>query len=171
MHLTQVRQRRPASVLADVVTDFMAGKPINREATIGAVEEMFAQWAQNIGAGYRPDIRPGETESSAHRRAQAGQSSHPWWQGFDPWSGQGPAGRPDPHRPPPPPVDPEEARQAVACAAARRVMGFTDKEKLDEDMIKRRHRELSKRYHPDRGGSTEKMAAVNNAADVLRASL
>lgn len=169
MLINVAQQRRPVSILAEAMADFLSGKPINKEATIGAAEEAFAQWTQNLGAQYRPDIRAGESESSAHRRAQPGPSSFPWWEGAGIFGGQ--PGQPQQARRQAPRVDPEQQRIAAAELEARRVMGFAESERLDEDTIKRRHRELSKRYHPDRGGSTEKMAVVNNAADVLRQSL
>ena len=72
---------------------------------------------------------------------------------------------------PPPPPDPEIERQR-AILAARQVMGFAATEPLDENKIKDRKRQLAKRYHPDlQGGSAQKMALVNDAADVLLAAL
>lgn len=69
-------------------------------------------------------------------------------------------------RPPPPPPDPRvELRERVL--AARRVMGFAAKEPLTEEGIKKRHRTLAKRHHPDLGGSPAKMAMINDATDVL----
>lgn len=35
-------------------------------------------------------------------------------------------------------------------------------------VVKRWHREMVMRFHPDRGGSTEAMAAINHASDRLR---
>jgi len=57
------------------------------------------------------------------------------------------------------------------CIGARAVLGFTPQEPLTADMIKRRHRDLVRRHHPDRGGSTQRMAEVNAAVDVLLASM
>ncbi|SMC10085.1 J domain-containing protein [Nitratiruptor tergarcus] len=34
--------------------------------------------------------------------------------------------------------------------------------------IKERYRELSKRYHPDRGDESEKMAQINHAYEILK---
>jgi len=65
--------------------------------------------------------------------------------------------------PPPPPLDPR--------IAARAVLGFNPGEPLTADVIKRRHRDLVRRHHPDRGGSTQRMAEVNAAVDVLLASM
>jgi hypothetical protein len=94
---------------------------------------------------------------------------------FGQWSEQRSAqipGRPAEwtYRPPgrrPQPEDPDVEVQRVA----RSVMGFTDKETLTVEQVKDRKRVLAKRHHPDRGGSVEMMARINDAADVLLASL
>lgn len=74
----------------------------------------------------------------------------------------------------PPPVDPEQARRAhearqaaLAKAKALATMRFPTGAKPTPEEIKDRKRELAKLYHPDRGGSTAAMAAINDAADVL----
>lgn len=51
--------------------------------------------------------------------------------------------------------------------AARRVMGFPPTGRLTEQTIKERKRTLAMKHHPDRGGSVQAMAAINDAADVL----
>ena len=51
-------------------------------------------------------------------------------------------------------------------------MGFAPNDRLTESLIKERKRRLAKKYHPDiKGGSVHRMAAVNDAADVLMAAL
>jgi hypothetical protein len=52
-------------------------------------------------------------------------------------------------------------------AAARGVMGFAPREPLTEKKIKDRKRMLAMQHHPDRGGTPQRMAAINDAADVL----
>jgi hypothetical protein len=144
--------------------DWLQGNPINREATIGAAESFLGQWAGVLGGEYRPDVVSGASEDSVHRRARSG-ASRPWnWN--IPHSHQAPQQQ----QQPPPPPDPDHAeRQRVM--AARRVMGFTPNEVLDHDMIKRRHRALLKRHHPDHGGSNDRMAVINSARDTLLESL
>lgn len=52
------------------------------------------------------------------------------------------------------------------------VLGFDSDEKLTAQMIKDRKRRLAEAFHPDRpGGSTRQMQKVNQAAEVLIASL
>ncbi len=72
-------------------------------------------------------------------------------------------------RPPPPrrPVD-----DAVTKAErARLVLGFAHGQKVTVDELKKRHRELARKHHPDRGGSVAKMQEVNAAVDQLMATL
>ena len=39
---------------------------------------------------------------------------------------------------------------------------------ISQKELKERYRELSKRYHPDRGGSHEEMAQINRAYKILQ---
>ncbi len=66
---------------------------------------------------------------------------------------------------PPPTKDPAIERDA------RRELGFGPSDPLTEDVIKERRRLLARRHHPDRGGSVKKMQEINDATDVLLASL
>ncbi|HEY4266703.1 MAG TPA: J domain-containing protein [Galbitalea sp.] len=68
-----------------------------------------------------------------------------------------------PPPPKPPPRDPLEQKRKEA----RVVLGFAPNDELDAQRIRRRHRELAMRHHPDRGGSVAKMAKINAAVDVL----
>lgn len=153
------RPRSPVDVITESFVNFLSGKPVNREATIGAAENLYDQW-RGMGADYRPDVGAGESESSAHRRARNGQQQQQSW--ADAFGGQRQA-RPQ--------VNPEEEALARARAAARQVMGFAAGQVLSGDDIRDRKRSLAKKHHPDRGGSAQKMAAVNDAADVLMAEL
>lgn len=151
------RPKAPARVLLDSLGDWLQGNSINRDATIGAAEAFLNQWIAGIGGHYRPDIG-GVSENGAHRRAQSG-AARPWN-----WNIPHAGTRQPPQR------DPDEQLQH-ARSAARQVMGFMPREVLDADTIKTRHRELLKKHHPDRGGSTQKMATINAARDVLMAEL
>lgn len=154
------RPRSPTAVIADAINNLLAGKPINVEATIGAAENVFQQWAMGGGmaAGYHPSVRAGESENAAHRRAQAGHAQEPppfWWQA------QGPGPRP---------AAPDPKEQALR--QARQVLGFGPNEAPTEIEIKARKKQLARRYHPDYpGGSAAKMAKINGAADLLLESL
>ena len=157
------RPRPPGEVLAGTFVDLLSGRPINREQTLGAIQDFAAQWSGAIGGGYRPDVTPGETEGSVHRRGQPG-SQRPWW-----WNIPHAGSRPSGTAPPPPPT-PEDV-ELQKRRAARQVFGFKETARLTESLIKERHRELVRRHHPDRGGSTARMAVINDARDILMASL
>lgn len=152
------RPRSPVEIIADAAVNFLQGKPVNRDATIGAVEDIASQWA-GMGADYRPDMFGDARESQAHRRAQAGGGATPWWVDQ--------VNRARAQAQPPQPPDPRLAERI----AARQTMGFAPGDQLTEDVIKDRKKMLARKYHPDRGGSVERMSAINAAADTLLASL
>lgn len=56
-----------------------------------------------------------------------------------------------------------QSASRVTVAAWRRELGFAIDEPVTVEAVKARYRELAKQHHPDRGGSTEKMAAINAA--------
>lgn len=71
----------------------------------------------------------------------------------------------------PPRVDPAVVEAKRRFMAAKRTMGFPDSQQITADDVRERRKELAKKLHPDRpGGSVEKMAAVNAAADELLAA-
>lgn len=156
------RPRSATEVLAEATVNLLQGKPINSEATIGAMSAVINQWATGLGADYRPDVGVGEREDAAHRRARPGPP--PWWDG-----GQRAA----------PPTDAPPGSHRAMLLAARRVMGFTASERLDEDTIKARRNELAKKFHPDRAGRDEakakamtaRMSAINRSAGILLGEL
>jgi hypothetical protein len=51
--------------------------------------------------------------------------------------------------------------------AALSVFGFSEHDLLTMAHIKRRHRELSRKYHPDLQGEAHHMQNLNNAASIL----
>jgi len=51
--------------------------------------------------------------------------------------------------------------------AALAVFGFTEYDLLTMSQVKRRQRELSRKYHPDLQGDTSRMQALNSAAAIL----
>lgn len=154
--------RSPTQVIADAMVNFLQGKPVNRDATIGAVEDIANQWA-GMGGDYRPDMFGGAGEDQTHRRAQAGASG-----GTPRWADWHNGGfRPDPRRAAPPRQDPKVAERL----AARQTMGFQPADVLTEDVVKDRKKLLARKHHPDRGGSVERMSAINAAADVLLEAL
>ena len=55
--------------------------------------------------------------------------------------------------------------------AALTVFGFSERDQLTMAQIKSRHRELSRRYHPDLKGEAHHMQDLNSAAAVLMSYL
>jgi exopolyphosphatase/pppGpp-phosphohydrolase len=51
------------------------------------------------------------------------------------------------------------------------VFGFSEHDQLTLAHIKRRHRELSKKHHPDLQGQEDRMQNVNTAASILMSYL
>jgi len=158
-----LRPRRPGEVLAETLVDFLQGRPINRDATIGAFDQIINQWVTGLGADYHPDVTQGEAEDAAHRRAARARNGRgqgiPWW---SPGTARG-------HRDAP--QDPREREQQQRERTARRILGFRPDQALDERMVKDAKKRLARAHHSDLGGSDDRMAAINAAADVLLASL
>lgn len=69
-------------------------------------------------------------------------------------------------RPPPPP----RARKPSG-PDPRVVLGFAAGQRLTADIVKKRHRDLARKHHPDRGGSVAKMQEINAAVDAIMATL
>jgi hypothetical protein len=142
--------------VSDLVSDFLAGKRINQEELLGVAQDVAQQWSGGVGGQYRPPIDPrGRTDHQQRTRADDA-----WW---SPRPGQGSAqsARQD--------QDPDHEQRRVARLRARKVLGFDAKQTLTADEVKQRKRDLAKRNHPDQGGSTTRMATINDAADVLLA--
>ena len=55
--------------------------------------------------------------------------------------------------------------------AALTVFGFSEHDQLTMAQVKRRHRELSKKYHPDLQGDAHHMQNLNSASSLLMAYL
>jgi hypothetical protein len=71
-------------------------------------------------------------------------------------------------RPPPPP--PPRTRKPTG-PDPRLVLGFAIGQKVTAAEVKARHRELARRFHPDKGGDVRRMQEVNAAVDQLLATL
>lgn len=146
------RPKSPFEIITGALSNLLSGTPINAEATIGAGISLFEQWKMggSIGAG--------------HFQGQRIQWDPSWIPGS---SGGAARGRPHaPHQPP------QEDPRIEIERKARRILKFGPDDDLTVDLIKDARRRLAKKYHPDvAGGSAAKMAAVNDAADVLIAAL
>ena len=142
----------PMTGLLDHVDRWFAGRTENE-----VVHNLTDVLSAFLGPRLRQQEQDAAREFAAlHRRHQARQGSQR---------------RRRPPPPPPPPrrqVDP--ARRA--SLAARQILGFQPGDSLDKAAVKKRQKDLARRYHPDLpGGSTSKMQKVNSAADVLLANL
>jgi len=51
--------------------------------------------------------------------------------------------------------------------AALAVFGFSERDLLTMSQVKRRQRELSRKYHPDLQGDASRMQVLNSAATIL----
>lgn len=143
--------RRVANVAASIFDDLLSGRPLDRGKVASAINE----FAWTMGGGftdYHPDIDGG---------AQGGDGVDTE---YTPPPGTGWHREEAPRQR----VDPNAIR---AQQNARNTLGFGPSDLLTEDLIKDRRRQLAKRHHPDRGGSITRMQAVNDACDVLMATL
>lgn len=138
--------------LADLVDDFLTGRPFDPNKAGAVLHDFAKSWGIGGGfTGYSPDIDTGQPPPGAR---------------FDP---------PPDFRPPPrwhrEDAPPPEVRPSADVQRARNAMGFGPADPLTEDTINQRRRQLARKHHPDRGGSTERMMVINDAADVLLESL
>lgn len=85
-----------------------------------------------------------------------------------------PRAKPRPSAPPPPPPRARQApppppppRPVRKGPDPRAVLGIPASAQLTRRLIKDRQRALAMKHHPDRGGSTEKMQRINEAAAEL----
>lgn len=165
--------QRVGSLAADFIDDFFAGRPFNVEKAKTAINEAARDWA--MGGGYvnfSPPLEdvpfqpPGsgpEWARDAQRNAQTAQNQRRWW---DPqnWANA--------HEEPADPAAHERQQVLERARQARIVLGFGPRDAITEQILKKRHRELSLKHHPDRpGGNAKRMAEINNAVDALAATL
>jgi hypothetical protein len=139
----------PRDVIASALNNFLQGKPINVEQTVGAAESFFRQWA--MGGSVASGPFPGQMSQDDVDRAVHDDGRH------------APPRRPAAH-------DPELAARAAKLARAKRAFGFGDSHFTAAD-VKERRKKLARKHHPDVGGDAAKMAKVNEYADILLASI
>lgn len=138
--------------------DFILGRPISGDKVASAINE--AAWAMGghlgIGADFFNEPDPDHYDQGVggghfpHQRENERRAPRDREYGV---------------------MDEERAKQA-AVRAAKVELGFAESEPVTLEQIKTRHRELARKYHPDRpGGSVTKMQRVNAAVDVLEKAL
>lgn len=151
---------RPGQSLASILGDVIAGKRVTEDQWRSGLED-FVSVFQRAPADSWIGSRRDATMDAV--RARVGRVMDP-----TAWGGRGArpqADRPDPPHPPPRKRPPDPTPQW------RAILGFSVREPLTADAVKRRHREMARTHHPDRGGSVEKMQQINVAAEGLLATL
>lgn len=146
----QARGDNSKDVLSNIFADLITGRRVSEDRWRGGMEEfarLFQQAPADSWVGSRRD-RVADAVRSRVERATRRPSE----------------GQRKPPTPPPPPKKPSGPSPRV-------ILGFTDREPLTLEMVKRRHRELARLHHPDRGGSVERMQQINAAADALIATI
>lgn len=138
------RPPRPGERFVGLLGRVFRGQKISDEQVFSGIEDFVGMFQQH------PNFEELQAQAKERLREQARRFKQ---------NGQ----RQQQHAPPrprkPPGPDP------------RVVLGFTPGQKLTADEIKRRHRELARKHHPDRGGSVAKMQEINAAVDQLLASM
>lgn len=141
------RPQRPGERLVGVIGNILNRKKITDEQLFGGIEDFVDMFTRSSGDPAHDPIAAARARAAEFMRRAQGQPS-----------GQ--------RRPPPPPPP-----RKPAGPDPRIVLGFAAGEKVTAEQVKKRHRELARRHHPDRGGSVAKMQEVNAAVDQILATL
>lgn len=141
------RPIRPGERLVGLLSNVLRGKKISDEQVHAGVEDFVDMFSRSSGDPAHDPIAAARARAAEFiRRTQGGGARR-----------QAPPQPPRPRRPAGP--DP------------RVVLGFGPGDKLTPDDVKKRHRELARKHHPDRGGSVARMQEINAAVDQLLATL
>jgi hypothetical protein len=143
---TARRAAQPKSAIGEIFEDLFSGRGIRPEKVASAVDEVM--WGMGGGFGAHHEIFEDDVDTETPPRNHTR--------------------RPPPWEPPPPS---EHAQKSAAIRAAKVELGFAQSEPITEESVAQRRRELARKHHPDLGGSVAKMQRINNAADILLASL
>lgn len=146
------RPQRAGQRVVDLLTSVLRGKKVTDEQVFGGVEDFVDMFSRSSGDPAHDPIAAARARAADFLRRTQGGSVH---------GGQ--------HRRPPPPPPRDDA--VTKAERARLVLGFAPGEKVTAEQVKKRHRELARRHHPDRGGSVAKMQEVNAAVDQILATL
>ena len=160
-------RERPGAGLAAVIGRIIRGGRVTDAHVQMGIEDLVNIIAPDgqppTFAGARERVREaaGRVVNDAQARARAAAGRPPPER---PWNWNIP-GQPPPgaRAAPPPPQQGPDPRVAL---------GFAAGQKVTVAEVKKRRGELARKYHPDRpGGSTQKMAVINDACDRLLAEL
>lgn len=142
------------SHISELLTDVLNGRRPTKEQVARAFEDL-------MGGGVPVDrLPPNLREFWDAMNASAGQQAHTGTKKS--------AGARDSR-------EPDRTSQPSEKAVARQVLGFGPSEVITPEALRQRHRELAKRWHPDRQpeakreAATRKMQEINAAMDVLSA--
>jgi hypothetical protein len=141
------RPRTAGSRIADLLSSVLRGKKVTDEQVVGGVEDFVDMFTRSAGDPAHDPIAAARARAADFIRRTQGQQQR---------------------QAPPPPRGPDPR---IAIAKARQTLGFNPTDKLTEDMVKKRHRELARKHHPDRGGSVARMQEINAAVDQVLATL
>lgn len=136
------RPPRPGEKLVGLLGRVFRGQKISDQHVHAGIEDLVGMFQQH------PNFEELKAQAEAQLREQARRFQQQHQQRQAP---------PRPKKPPGP--DP------------RIVLGFAAGQKLTADDVKKRHRELARKHHPDRGGSVARMQEINAAVDQLLASM
>jgi hypothetical protein len=140
------RPARPGEKLVDLLGRAFQGKKISDRQVMSGIEDLMGMFQQHPSF----DALRAQAEVQIRERARRIQQQR----------GQQQRQKPPP-TPPPRPAGPDP----------RVVLGFAAGQKLTVEEVKKRHRELARKHHPDRGGSVAVMQQINAAVDQLLASM
>lgn len=142
--------RSAGDVINSLFESFLGGFNISGVAAGDirrGVEDMFrGMGGDNMGEDYRPPV-------GARANARA-------WQGST--GGQHQNADPRPRQDP---------REREAILRARALLGYGPSDRLTKEDLRDRRSTLAKKHHPDKGGSLERMVQINQAVDILMATL
>lgn len=154
---TEELDQREGNPIADVLSSLLQGKrPAQRDVENAVRSTMEGLFGKRMTEAELADLL------ARARAAARGQTP-------DPWAGSrgSPSGPSSDARSQARDRERAEADKAREISWARRTLGFTAREPLDGDVIKKRFRELARKHHPDVGGDVRKMADINRAVEIL----
>jgi len=138
------RPQRPGEKVVSLLGRVFRGQKVDDESLYAGIEDFVDMFSRPPGAAPHNPIDAARARAAEFlRRAQAQAGAVP----------------PPPRPKKPPGPDP------------RAILGFAAGQKITAELVKKRHRELARKHHPDRGGSLQKMQEINQAVDAIMATL